>query len=1079
MLEFLIGRACTGKTQEIINRVAEASKNGEVVLIVPEQFTFETERAIIKQPNAKAENISVLSFTRLYDEIMLHFGRGAAACVSEFEKIILMKRAMKSCEDNLNVFAKYIKYTDFILTLSETIRDLKFAGAESAALEIAASEIGGSLGAKLHDIALIMSAYDALLENKYIDSSDRLTKLYYELETLEYFKGKTVFFDSFSGFTGQQYKIIEKIFEQARNIVFSFSCYDPDSKAVNVFHNTAFAVRHIKTIARSRGINNISLTKLEQNFYSNSSMGHLEEIMAGQAPKEKALANGNVRIISCENKRDEALAAAGIIAKEVREHSYRFKDFIVVARNADDYSANIARQCAVNGIACFMDKSIKLSTTPICAYISTLFELSKSFSAENVLKLLKIGLNGFTTQEIAELEDYTYVWDIRGSDWKNEWTMSVKGLQTDEDFEQDKEALCRINKIRERVYNLIIDFKNSFKGTPEQRAKAVYNHLVKNCIDKNLSLICDEFENEGDTYYASALKQSWDNLIMVLDSLCRALDKENESEIDFVEAFNIAVQVSEISNVPQMLDEVTFGGADRIRPSKPKVSIILGANQGVFPHSVAKSGILQPQDKEKLERCGIILDDTVKSAVEENYLVYSMICCPTDKVYILYSNGSAGGEALEPSAFVSKIVGGFSDVDITNFKLSSNGEFTPQSAHVAFLEIGRLEDNDFANVKESLNKYPEYIGKINSMINSTEEYDFSISPDLSRKLFGSNIKVSATKFDTYHKCSLSYFLKSGLRIKKLQKADLNVLQRGTIAHYVLEKTVEKHGSSLASLTPVQISSEVDVLIHEYMSSVRGAEILMTARFAFLLNKISASVKEIVYHIAEEFAQSEFVPKFCELSIGDGGDIPKIEYTLSGDSSICLEGKIDRVDVYKNNVRVVDYKTGKMTFTLSDTLVGLNMQMLLYLYAVVKNGGGLIDDPQPAGILYMPAKKGKTTKNLKMNGLIVDDEDVLKAMEKENEGRFIPKLSAKSEHHISSETFGLIFSKIDELIVNMGKTVHNGSFSADATDGANIKACAYCDFAPICRSSNKEHTKAAKLTNSEVVELLKRGEDGGI
>lgn len=129
MLEFLIGRACTGKTQEIINRVAEASKNGEVVLIVPEQFTFETERAIIKQPNAKAENISVLSFTRLYDEIMLHFGRGAAACVSEFEKIILMKRAMKSCEDNLNVFAKYIKYTDFILTLSETIRDLKFAGA--------------------------------------------------------------------------------------------------------------------------------------------------------------------------------------------------------------------------------------------------------------------------------------------------------------------------------------------------------------------------------------------------------------------------------------------------------------------------------------------------------------------------------------------------------------------------------------------------------------------------------------------------------------------------------------------------------------------------------------------------------------------------------------------------------------------------------------------------------------------------------------------------------------------------------------------------------------------------------------
>ena len=101
------------------------------------------------------------------------------------------------------------------------------------------------------------------------------------------------------------------------------------------------------------------------------------------------------------------------------------------------------------------------------------------------------------------------------------------------------------------------------------------------------------------------------------------------------------------------------------------------------------------------------------------------------------------------------------------------------------------------------------------------------------------------------------------------------------------------------------------------------------------------------------------------------------------------------------------------------------------------------------------------------------------MEKENEGRFIPKLSAKSEHHISGETFSLIFNKIDDLILNMGKTVHKGSFFFFFTDGATKKACAYCDFAPICRSSNKEHAKAAKLTNSEVVEQLKRGEDGGI
>ena len=65
------------------------------------------------------------------------------------------------------------------------------------------------------------------------------------------------------------------------------------------------------------------------------------------------------------------------------------------------------------------------------------------------------------------------------------------------------------------------------------------------------------------------------------------------------------------------------------------------------------------------------------------------------------------------------------------------------------------------------------------------------------------------------------------------------------------------------------------------------------------------------------------------------------------------GTIDRVDAYHRSegtyVRVVDYKTGKKEFRLSDVLHGLNMQMLVYLAALVENGQVL-----PAGILYMPA-----------------------------------------------------------------------------------------------------------------------------
>ena len=65
------------------------------------------------------------------------------------------------------------------------------------------------------------------------------------------------------------------------------------------------------------------------------------------------------------------------------------------------------------------------------------------------------------------------------------------------------------------------------------------------------------------------------------------------------------------------------------------------------------------------------------------------------------------------------------------------------------------------------------------------------------------------------------------------------------------------------------------------------------------------------------------------------------------------------------------------------------------------------------------------------------------------------------------------------MVKMGDTVRIGAFSANATDGVNIKACAYCDFAPICRSADKQHNTLLKKPNAAVIDILKRGEEDGI
>ena len=87
-----------------------------------------------------------------------------------------------------------------------------------------------------------------------------------------------------------------------------------------------------------------------------------------------------------------------------------------------------------------------------------------------------------------------------------------------------------------------------------------------------------------------------------------------------------------------------------------------------------------------------------------------------------------------------------------------------------------------------------------------------------------------------------------------------------------------------------------------------------------------------------------------------------------------------------------------------------MQMLVYLFTLCKNGGEVLgENVSPAGILYMPVRRtvmsgGRNDsseeiereyeKQLKMNGLLSDDLDVLKAMESDMSGRFIPAQAKK-------------------------------------------------------------------------------------
>ncbi len=1083
MLHFIFGKAASGKTYNIINMIKENSQNGkESVLIVPEQFTFESERAILKEiGDSFALNTTVLSFSRLCDEVGRNIGGISHTTLSESDKIIFIHKALNNAADRLKLWKKYVGSVNFAKTILETIGEFKINAIGYEEINKASQTVSSeTLKLKLHDISIIYQEYDLCIGEAFLDPTDSLTKLYNGLLKYNYFANKTVFLDSFKGFTGQQFKIIERILCQAEDVVISL-CYNPENaNEYGIFSNIRRAVDKISSIAKSRAIEIAEPIILHKQHYNSDSLVAVEEYMSGGEYNKSSNDNG-VTLVKCSTAFDEAEFVANKIRKLIREENYRFRDFVIIARDADSYREAIVTFCNKNGISLYYDNRFPLSSFPLSVFVVSAIK-ALDFSSENIFKMLKTGLCAIEFSDITLLENYTYIWNISGDEWLKDWEMNPKGFVTDELTDDDIKLLKKINTLRIRAIEPIILFKNSFKNSAFNMANAIAELINKNDVSKKLFLISEKLKNGTVGFNTYVLNQCYELYMQILDSLVTCFGEQKITKKEFTDALCLAVNSSDVGTIPQMLDEVTFGSADRIRPSRPKITFIIGANQGVFPKNLSNAGIFNLIERKKLIDLDInISDNSVYSSIDEEFLVYTSLCCASDKLFISFSSKAVSGDILEPAAFVNSIS---ENLDINIIDLTDDSvlsEFLPETEASMFSKYCRnlkADTSDAVTIKTALEKSPK-LEFINSFL--TED-KFMLQKDTAKKLYGTKIAMSASKLDTFNRCKFSYFCRYGLGAKKIEPADFNVMQRGTIVHYCLERLIVEN--ELKGLSETELDALTQKYVSDYLNSVTGFSNMFTVKTEFIVSRLVRSLKEVVRHIARELSQSDFTPSACELKIGSGEDEINVSFPFD-EGEIILYGSIDRLDTYNGYVRIIDYKTGIKSFKLPDILFGLNMQMLIYLYAVIRGKG--LEDRLAAGILYQPSKRDIKGEGLAMNGLLQNDIELVYAMDKSNTGEFVPKLqlnkdgslSKRANSFVDKTDFSEIFDLVERIMRNTGNKILCGDITVDPTDGRESPACKYCDFHTVCGFENRTAKRVPDLSNSEVFEKMREEKENGI
>ena len=122
------------------------------------------------------------------------------------------------------------------------------------------------------------------------------------------------------------------------------------------------------------------------------------------------------------------------------------------------------------------------------------------------------------------------------------------------------------------------------------------------------------------------------------------------------------------------------------------------------------------------------------------------------------------------------------------------------------------------------------------------------------------------------------------------------------------------------------------------------------------------------------------------------------------------------------------------------------------------------------------------KNLKRSGLIIDDADVINAMERGSSKVYLPVKIAKDgsytgDNLASAEQLGILAKHIDKVLLDISREIYNGSVSADPYYKSQVdNSCMYCDYYHACHyseNSDGEYRNLTKLKTAEVWTNLRK------
>lgn len=1052
-------------------------------LLVPEQFTLQSERILIEQSGKQGLLFTnVLSPHRLANFILSSHIDINHTLLDESASMSVLNKIMLHCQDELLVFGKAAQSPSFLNDLeaffSELTKNL-ITPDELLAFAEDARTSHTLLKKKMHDLSLLYKTYTAYLNTLGVMTPSMLyTAAASYAPTYEKLKGANIYIQHFNTFDQNIYVLLRALLLAGANLTLLLIDDEESERPCFAVSKRTFA--NFKALAQqthTRFLNTcLDETPPRPDGFSKEDSArtflknHLYTTEQTAYPHPTDLFS----VHACNTKRDEVLLAIHTIQNLLTKENVPFAHIGICLCDFEGYRALIEEEFTKANLPFFIDAPLRASRALYYKIVLLILSVWDTKELRSLCDLCKLLFDDDAAKEdLYALQRYTTHFNISLSQCKTPFSKNHRKINYD---------LARLNHTRERVINLFSTIKTNFQG--QRNAQALITALQR-CLDLfGVHALCEKKQASLSPKEQSEAQQSEKLIDAVLDNTKRILQHEPITPQALIRLLTQTTAATKLKLIPETAQQIDIGDLRRSRFAGKRHLLFLGANQGALPPVFTDTDVLTQDEKQILYDKKLALTSLQAYKMRQSdFLLYNLLTLPDASFTFFYATHNDAGEPLYPSSMITHLFSLFPKARHIAPEMHDPIMFScPQGAldtacrYLSAFSRGLLEQetqrkDDIKALLSALMAGEEQPLLFDSVRERLEDSGTNrLDKAAKQALEEDTIVSSITRLQQYSQCPFSYFADYVLCLHEPLTGSVHRNDVGTFLHEALREFTQTHLSQPPYTPPVSIEKTMRTIIENALAHTQLIAPANTCETPYLITALTRSATRAAEAIIEELKNSRFVIESAEERFGKGERIPYVTLRTKEGKTFYITGIIDRIDRLKTSdgdvVRIIDYKTSAQAIDLSKIFYGLSLQLPIYVRACENTFNA-----KTGGVLYFeldaPFTSVKTTQAF-LESSRAQTMPHIDALLVENPPNATPPPQEKKTVYpnatvttLTRGQFAHLVTVCNENALNLIEHMHALSFPISPARYGTNSACTYCKHKALCQFDPQRHAQRVR------------------